>query len=56
MKFKDLNTGEIWTLTEIREAYEQFADEMPYDSFEQYFAEMISLGRHRIGGFREVDE
>lgn len=66
--YKDLNTGETYTLEEIREGFEQFKDEMTrwdcaedkevprYESFEDYMDEMLRLGRERIGGYVEVED
>lgn len=54
-KFEDFNTGETWTLEEIREQFESFRDEMNYSSFEDYMDHMIQLGNTRQGGFIEVE-
>ena len=50
------DTGEIWTEKEIKEAYEQFKDEMKYDSFEDYMDEMLRMGKNREGGLIEIEE
>lgn len=53
-KFEDFNTGETWTLEEIREQFESFRDEMNYSSFEDYTKQMIQLGKNREGGYIEI--
>ena len=63
-----LDTGEEWTLEEIKNHYEQFKHEMTrwdydkdvevprYESFEDYLEEMLRLGREGVGGFQERDD
>lgn len=53
-KFKNIESGEIWSYEEIKEAYDQFKDEMRYDSVEEWIDELLSLGRQGIGGMVEV--
>ena len=53
-KFKDMDTGEVWSFEELRKAYDQFGSEMEYDSFEDWFDTMLSLGRQGIGGMVEI--
>ena len=50
--YKNTITGEIFTLEEIREAYEEFEWDMrtEYDSFEDWFETMC-----RRGDFEEID-
>lgn len=61
-KYRNLDTGEIWTEEEIKESFNQFRDEMiddgkpKYSSYEEYLEEMLSQGRQRIGGLEEVEE
>lgn len=49
--FRDFNTGEIYTLNEIKEAFEQFKDEMRYSDFDEYMDYMLMLGSQKVGGF-----
>ena len=56
MLYIDFNTGEILTLQELNEEYRMYSHEMEYRSFDDYFEDMLSLGRQRIGGLVEVDE
>lgn len=65
MNYIDKNTGESYTLAEIKEAYEKFKGEMTrhdvvedrevprYESFEDYMEEMLRLGREGVGGYVE---
>lgn len=39
--FRDFNTGEIYTLDEIQESFEQFKDEMQYSDFDEYMDYML---------------
>ena len=39
MKYRNTNTGEAFTLEEIKTAYEQFKHEMDFDSFEDFVDE-----------------
>ena len=55
-KYRDIDSGEIWTEEEVREQFEQFKDEMPYESFDDYMDDMLSKGRQRITGFEEIEE
>lgn len=62
-KYRNLDTGEIWTEEEVKESFEQFKDEIiddagnpKYSSYEEYMEEMLSQGRQRIGGLEEVEE
>jgi hypothetical protein len=55
-KYRDIDSGEIWTEEEVREQFEQFKDEMPYESFDDYMDDMLSKGRQRITGLEEVEE
>ena len=53
MKYRNTNTGEVFTMDEIRESFEQFRYDMEteYDSFEEYFEAMCDRG-----DFEEVEE
>ena len=53
-KYLVLTTGEIWTEEEIEQAYNQFKEEMKYNSYDEYMDHMIQLGKYREGGFIEV--
>lgn len=55
-KYRDIDSGEIWTEEEVREQFELFKDEMSYESFDDYMDDMLSKGRQRITGFEEVEE
>ena len=62
-KYRNIDTGEIWTEEEVKESFEQFRDEIidddgkpKYSSYEEYLEEMLSQGRQRIGGLEEVEE
>ena len=54
--YRNIDTGEIWTEEEIRKEFEDFKDEMPYESFDEYMDDMLSKGRQRITGLEEVEE
>lgn len=55
-KYRNIDTGEIWTEDEIKEQFEMFKDEMQYDSLDDYMDSMLSKGRQRITGFEEFEE
>lgn len=48
--YRNIDTGELFTLEEIREGYEMFRGEMEYDSFEEYLDYLTELGTSRVGG------
>ena len=56
MRYKDFDTGEEYTLDELKAIYKQFEDEMQYDSFEDYLEKMLDLGRQKIGGLVEIED
>lgn len=53
-RYEDFDTGETYTLEEIKDIYKQFADEMDYPNFDAYFEYQLDLGRQKIGGYIEV--
>lgn len=53
--YMNLDTGRIFSLKEVKESYEQFEDELNYDSFDDYLDKMLDLGRQGIGGLVEVE-
>lgn len=55
-KYRNIDTGEIWTEEEVRKEFEDFKDEMSYESFDDYMDDMLSKGRQRITGLEEVEE
>ena len=54
--YMDFDTGEEYTLEELKTIYNQFKDEMQYDSFEDYLEKMLDLGRQKIGGLVEIED
>ena len=56
MRYIDFDTGEKYTLDELKAIYHQQEDEMQYDSFEDYLDNALALGRQKIGGLVETDE
>ncbi len=50
MMYRNFDTNELFTEEEVKRLYEQFKDEMPYDSFEDYIEDMLSKGRRKEGG------
>lgn len=56
MRYKDFDTGEEYTLDELKATYKQFENEMQYDSFEDYLEKMLDLGRQKIGGLVEIED
>ena len=52
--YKDFDTGEEYTIEELKAIYNQFKDEMQYDSFEDYMDKMLDLGRRKVGGLVEI--
>lgn len=62
-KYRNIDTGEIWTEEEVKESFEQFRDEIiddagnpKYSSYEEYIEEMLNQGRQKIAGLEEVEE
>ena len=53
--YRNIDTGEIWTEDEIRQAFEAFRYEMKetYDSFEDYLDAQLAAGRAGTGGLVE---
>lgn len=58
MKYMHLDTGEFYSIDEIRKSFDDFACEMDgqWIDFEEYFEAMLDMGRRGIGGFIEVEE
>ena len=62
MKYRNLDTNEIWMLEEIKEAYEQFKQDISNETMfeiktvEDYINYLLDLGRRKEGGLEEVDE
>ena len=56
MRYKDFDTGEEYTLDELKATYKQFENEMQYDNFEDYLEKMLDLGRQKIGGLVEIED
>ena len=53
--YMSIDSGEIYTIAEIKNDYEMFKNEMlGYADFNDYFETMLSLGRERVGGFVEI--
>lgn len=53
MRYKNLDTGEIWSEDEVRKSFEMFADEINYNTFEDYLDHLLELGRNKEGGLVE---
>jgi len=57
--YRNIDTNEIWTLEEIKEAYEQTKwDTYPdgdFPEFEDYLDELLAQGRAGTGGLVEVE-
>ena len=58
MKYRNIDTGEIWTLEEVKEAYEDFKSEISDEtnSFEDYLDDLLDMGRRKEGGLEEIDD
>ena len=54
--YMDFDTGEKYTLDELKVIYHQQEDEMQYDGFEDYLEKMLDLGRQKIGGLVEIED
>lgn len=50
--YRNTDTGEVWTLEEIGEAFKQFRHEMPenYDSVADFINKMIMKGKFQREG------
>lgn len=48
--YRNLDTNEVYTESELEAIYQEFEDETPYDSFEDYLDDMFSKGREMTGG------
>lgn len=67
-KYMLFDTGEVYTLEELKDEYEKFEsetvrydpaldEEVPrYEDFDAYMEEMLSLGRQKIGGLIPMEE
>lgn len=53
MMYKDMNTGEVFTLEEVKDLFEQYRWELKrhYDSFDEYMDDM-----KKKGNLKEVDK
>lgn len=56
MMYMDFDTGEKFTLNELKAEYKMFAHEMEYEDFEDFFEDVMSIGRQKIGGIVEVEQ
>lgn len=54
--YRLFDTGIIWSEDEVRKAYNNFKDELPYADFEDYMNEMLRQGHEKVGGLVEVLE
>ena len=54
MMYRNFDTNELFTEEEAKTLYEQFKDEMPYESYEDYMEDMLSKGRRKEGGLVEL--
>lgn len=50
MRYRNLDTMEVYTESELEAIYHQFEDEMDYEDFEDYFEDMLAKGREGTGG------
>jgi hypothetical protein len=48
--YRDLDTSEVYTESELEAIYQQFEGEMSYGSFEDYLDDMFAKGREMTGG------
>ena len=48
--YMNLDTGEEFTLEELRHEYDLYKADMPYENFEDYLEKMLELGRNKEGG------
>jgi len=55
--FKNFDTGETWTLEEVKDSYKAFRYEMRNDhsTFEGYLENLLNMGRAGQGGLVEVE-
>lgn len=57
MRYMDFDSGELWTLDEIKDIYyANDEDFQVYASFDDYLNYLLLLGKQRIGGLIEVDD
>lgn len=55
--YEAIDTGELWTETEVRQAYEEVWEvHEDYPTFEEYLENQLAMGRQRIGGLVEVED
>lgn len=55
-RYKNFDTGEIWTLEEIKKSFDAVRYELPDPSidFETYLENLLALGRAAVGGLVEI--
>ena len=55
--YKNIDSGEIYTTTEIKELYYQFKDELkdPCESFDNYLDSLLAQCREKSGGLEPVE-
>lgn len=54
--FIDFDSNELYTLDEMKTAFESVRDEIKDNDFESYLERLLLLGRDKIGGVVEVNE
>lgn len=54
--YMNLDTGETYTLEEVKKLYEDFQNEMEHDSFEEFLDTMLEMGREKTGGLIEIEQ
>ena len=55
-RYKNFDTGEIWTLEEIKKSFDNVRYELPDPDidFETYLENLLALGRAGVGGLVEI--
>ena len=55
-KYKNIDTGFVFTLKEVREYFEMYKDEASTaDDFDEYFETLLKWGREGVGGLVEIE-
>lgn len=54
--YKNFDTGETFTLEELKELFNQFnyETEQPFDSFDEWLENQLDQGRNGTGGLVEI--
>ena len=54
--YMDFDTGETYTLEELKTLFDQYNEEMAYNDFEEFMNDQLAKGLQRVGGLIEIEQ